>query len=373
MKKILMFLLCVVFAVSLFAVVGCDNDTTTETETEVGFSYDIVKADNNVEYAVLKQYTISDEWATKVANGNYADIMQDIVVNEYKVGDKTYEVREVAASAFANQSVIRSVTFGPNVKTIGSACLAGCPNLEKLTVPFVGNTEDAVNDGKVLGYLFGTASATGMTSTTMNYNATGSKTYYIPDALKEVTVTGNKLSDYAFYGMALEKVNLTGSVEEIGSYAFYGMASLISYELPASVKKIGDHAFAECAHLAVLDLTKATALEEIGDNAFEGCELLGYGKDNALNLPAELKKVGEKAFYNCKELKAIDFSATKVRELNEYAFYGCAKLESVKLAANTKLGLGVFGKCEKLEQANVEGLDTAEGKEQAFDLPQWFH
>ena len=382
MKKFFGILLSAVMCTAvLTAFVGCsDKGSKNETTTKVGAVYEIEKDEDDNEYAVLKQYTISDTDAAKVAKNNYSDIMVDLEINEYTVNEgtdqaKTYPVKEIAASALANQPVIRSVKFGSNVETFGAACLAGCINLKSLTVPFVGKTVNAVNDGKVLGFLFGTASVDGATAVTMNYNATGTKTFYIPNALKEVTVTGTELSDYAFYGLPVEKINAE-NVKTIGRYAFYGMTNLTSYAISAGVTAIGDYAFAKCPNLSVVGFAAATSLKTIGAHAFDGCDILGYGKNNAVTLPASLETLGEKAFYNCTELTAVDLSASKVTTINDYTFYGCKKLASVKLKANTTIKLGVFVGCDVITEAFrngeedevIENIGSATYTGEAFEI-----
>ncbi|MBR1891322.1 MAG: leucine-rich repeat protein [Clostridia bacterium] len=381
MKKLLAILLSVaVCSLLAFSLVGCAKEQSSDNAEKVGFDYEIVEDEENGDYAVLKQYTISEADANKVANRNYADIMVDLTVNEYKVGDTTYPVREISASAFANQLVIRSLVIGPNVETIGSAILSGCSNLEKLTVPFVGSTVDAVNEAKVLGYLFGTASYDGATAKTMSYNATGSSTFYIPDSLKEVTVTGDALSNYAFYGLDFTKVELTGNVETIGNYAFYGMNNLTSYRVPQSVKTIGDYAFASCSNLAEVNFESATALTSIGDHAFEGCSLLGYGKDNVLTLPATVTEIGDYAFASCTTLSSVQLEGTGVTVLNECVFYGCTKLSKVTLNADTEAKLYAFGNCDVLQKlyeqdelgTAITNADTLRGTNKAFNIPEEF-
>ncbi|MBP5177595.1 MAG: leucine-rich repeat domain-containing protein [Clostridia bacterium] len=350
--------------------VGCaDNGSGNNTgDAEVGVIYSIKTDDDGNEYAVADKYALSEADAKKVSNNDYKDILVDLEINEYTDEDgNKYPVKEIAPSAFANQLTIKSVRFGDNVTTIGSACLAGCANLESLTVPFVGNTVDAKNDGKLLGYLFGAASSENSSYITMNYNATGSKSYYIPNALKTVTVTGDVLSDYAFYGMNLSTVNLTGNVQSIGDYAFYGMRYLTTYKIPASVRSIGAYAFSGCNNLTTIDFSEADALTSIGASAFERCELLGYGKDNTVMLPPALSALGAKAFYFCTSLKSVDLSGSAVSALNEYTFYGCEKLVNVRLKAGTNLSLGVFSACDALDRTAIVNIDSATGTDVAFD------
>ena len=371
MKKILGVALSIVLCMALMlAFVGCSNNNSGDSsDAATRVVYSVETDDDGNDYAIVDKYALSEADAKKVSNNDYADIMVDLEINVYtdENGNK-YPVKEIAPSAFANQLTIKSIKFGENVETFGSACLAGCANLESLTVPFVGNKKDAVNDGKLLGYLFGTASSAGSTNVTMSYNATGSKSYYVPNKLKTVTVTGDTLSAYAFNGLNLTTVNLSGNVETIGDHAFSNMPKLTSYTIPASVKTIGNYAFSNCANLAKIDFSQATALSSVGDHAFEGCVLLGYGKASTVTFPASVQYLGAKAFYNCSELTAVDLSVSAVATLNEYAFYGCDKLASVKLKMNTALSLGTFASCKALKTENIVNYDSATGKEIAFDI-----
>ncbi len=369
MKKLLSLFLTLTMLVACLSLVACTQEPggTTDGETQVGLTCEIKEDDDGTKYAVATKYSISDADAKKVANEDYADIMVDLTVDTYEYEGEKYPIKEISASCFSNQLVLRSIKFSSNVEKFGSACLSGCTNLESLEVPFVGATVDSKNAQKVLGYLFGSATIDGCSTITMKYNESGSQAYSIPNSLKEVTVTGDKVSDYAFYGLNLKKVNLTGEVKAIGPYMFAEMQALKSYEVPAGVTAIGKGAFKNCANLAKVDFSKATALTAIGSEAFYGCGLLGYGKNGGLKLPATLETLGEKAFYNCVSLTEVDLSTTKVTLVNNYTFYGCKELLRVTLKADTKLSLGAFVKCEKLLKANYE---TYEGVDVAFDLDE---
>lgn len=102
-------------------------------------------------------------------------------------------------------------------------------------------------------------------------------------------------------------VDLTGgiggyTISEIGSYAFDGLANLTSVKLPASVKKIGNHAFANCGSLASFT---APGLEEIGAYAFVSDYNLYNGQ--AFPISAAVTKVGDYAFKYC-QFTSIDLS-----------------------------------------------------------------
>ncbi len=354
MKKLINFLLILVLAVvSTTCLFACNDDEGNESQAKVGFSYTL-KSDNGRSYLSVKNYGISEADAKKVASGNYSDILQSITIPEKAEYNGTeYDVEEIEPSAFANQLVIKSVVIPASIKTIGSACLSGCTSLESLTVPFAGNKVGAVNDGKVLGYLFGSSEVANATSTTVSYNATGTKTYYVPNSLKKITLNGD-VTDYAFNGLAnVEEIVVTGNTENIGVAAFKGCSSLYKLSLNQKAKVIGDSAFEGCTTLISFDFSAATT---IGASAFSGCTLLAYNPIGAaaIALPASLTSLGEKAFNGCTSIASVDLSAlTADSHVGSFAFMGCTALENVSLSASASYGSNVFNGCDALKETGV--------------------
>ena len=195
MKKLLSLFLTLTMFVVCLGLVACnqEQDGGSDKETKVGLTCEIKEDDDGTKYAVATKYSIPEADAKKVANEDYADIMVDLTVDTYEYKGETYPIKEISASCFSNQLVLRSIKFSSNVEKFGSACLSGCVNLESLEVPFVGASADAKNAQKVLGYLFGSATIDGCSTITMKYNDSdneaGSQAYSIPNSLKEVTVT----------------------------------------------------------------------------------------------------------------------------------------------------------------------------------------
>ena len=84
----------------------------------------------------------------------------------------------------------------------------------------------------------------------------------------------------------LQEVELTGEIAEIPAHLFEGCASLRDFDIPASVKMIGERAFADCTSLE--SLTLPDGLETIGAGAFDGCENIGL----VSRLPDSLTSLG---------------------------------------------------------------------------------
>lgn len=82
------------------------------------------------------------------------------------------------------------------------------------------------------------------------------------------------------------KVEIDGSeyrVTEVAANGFASSSKLIRVKLPASIKKINDMAFSNCAELTRIDLSN---VEEIGSNVFYRCPKL-----SALSIPKSVIKI----------------------------------------------------------------------------------
>ncbi len=382
MKKLLNYLLCLALLVCCLSVVACNGNNGTSSDTELGFTYELVTSDDG-DYLKVTGYNVSDEVTELVSHQNYAaeavqavskiEVPQGNV--EYKVNGTlvgTYPVKEIAESAFSGMLFIKEVVIHENIETIGSACLTGCVNLEKLTVPFVGNKKEGnVNSKKTLAYLFGSSEVTGTTSTSVKYNSSGSFTVYVPDSLKTVVLTGSTVGDYAFYGLSnVEEVVLPSTVTEYGAYAFANMTSLYKFAIGENVTKISESAFSGCTAL-VNPFNDATALTYIGNSAFSGCTLLGTATDGGKYVASEnLTYIGTSAFNGCTALGTVDLSnlSGKTVTIKENAFKGLTALTKVVLpenCTNVTYGNLVFAGCTALKQG---GVTNYVAKQYLFDF-----
>lgn len=387
LSKILIFALALVTAFSFTAC--ADNDGVDETLTGWAIEYKIAKDEDadgkKIEYVSVEGLFVADGTALAVSDTSvdfdYIDLKIGVLNAAGKPvitvpvldddGNKIYDNKvlrteeldlsgydhvEISSDAFANQLIIGSVEVGSAVTKIGSSAFSGCANVTEMTLPFVGGERVGVNAAKVFGYVFGTSEATGCTSVTMNYNATGTGTYYIPSGLSKVTVNGVKDADgnayalprYAFNAVtSLKTVVLNGEVGSIGESAFSGCTGLIEFEVPAGVTEIGKKAFYGCTSLLNVDFANATALKNIYQEAFSGCTALGSSLvgDKIVDFPASLSHVYEKAFSGCTALTSVNFKASAGLTLDAYSFYGCTALKTASLNASAKVGDYAFEKC----------------------------
>ncbi len=264
---------------------------------------------------------------------------------------KNYDEIKIAKDAFSGQKIIKTVELTSKVTEIGLAAFAGCSNLTKMVLPFVGTNAKAYNVNKTLASLFGTAEITGCTSNSITYNEGGTGTYYIPSGLTDVVVNYAEdaaLPEYAFAGVTVIKNVTLNNVTEIGSNAFAGCTSLAKVEFGAAAKleTIYSSAFSGCTALYNFNLAALTGLKTVYQSAFNGCSKLGVGYETIV-LPAATYM--DKAFKDCTSLKSVDFA--NVVAIGDACFYGCTALETVSNLDNNKLASSyemVFAGCTKL-------------------------
>ncbi|MBQ8291547.1 MAG: leucine-rich repeat protein [Clostridia bacterium] len=237
----------------------------------------------------------------------------------------TDEVREIGEYAFEGTGLKEFVVPSARAAdiTIGFGALAGCNEIERLSVPFLGKSLYR-GEGDWLGYIFGAAGY-------------ATQEYYIPASLTSVTIGEGLefLSEYAFNGVtSLQEVYLPQSLRSIGGFyklfdgcdnlekivvaegnGFYASMDGVLYELStprilAVPKKV--------TSVRILD-----GVQEIENSAFQDCTLL-----TMVNMPDSVTTIREEAFYGCTALTQVTFSQG-LTIIGNYAFYGCAALTQV--------------------------------------------
>ncbi|MBQ8719567.1 MAG: leucine-rich repeat protein [Clostridia bacterium] len=202
---------------------------------------------------------------------------------------------DLGAYSFANCEVLRDVVLGSDLKTIGDYSFYLCKTLEDSGI----NLPDTLTRVGVRAFLY-----------TRLYNNADNIVYVDnwvvgiqPEAVMDVVLKdGIKgIADYAFYdGMLLNSFHIADTVESIGKGAFYKQGYLSYINLPANLKLLGDFSFADCYYLQFGDLGKVKipeGTEKIGKYAFQNCTLI-----SSLHIPGTVKSIGDGAFKGCTNL-----------------------------------------------------------------------
>ena len=290
-----------------------------------------------------------------------------------KVGKAVDKVR-IKAEAFKGNKSLTSIIVPDSTVEIDAGAFAGMISLRSLTVPFIGKTDHAdayfgqtatsadksVDSERTIAHFFGTESYDAGYSATISFgsNSSNATTCFMPLTFREINVKAVKedyvLPAYAFNGAnILTKITLNEKVGEIGEYAFVGCANIEEIEIPASVKVIHTGAFKDCSRLNEVTFKENCKLENIGASAFEG---VGVAQ---ITLPASVKTIGESAFKSS-ELVTVDLPNYSELKIGNYAFYNCKELKNVFTDGITKGTIGVYAfyNCEELEPFDISGFTT---------------
>lgn len=179
----------------------------------------------------------------------------------------------------------------------------------------------------------------------------------------EGNVTG--IGELAFYNCYnLTGVNISGSVANIGAYAFHCCESLEKIMIPDSVTNIEEGAFLDCEKLS--EVVIPNTVTHIGGFAFGGTEwmknqlalnqlvvvngILIEGKtvSGNIDIPDNVTKIGDSAFYNCESLTGVNIPDSVII-IEDSAFNGCEGLTDVKFPNSiTSIESNGFLGCSKL-------------------------
>ncbi len=243
-------------------------------------------------------------------------------------------VKTIGQSAFSYNKHLKEVTVPETVNAIGSMVFHGCTSIEKLTLPFIGKSLNATSYDAEFAILYEADTSGAL----------------VPESLKEVIITGGKLSDNAFEGCRyIERITLPANDTEIPYYAFNYCISLkylafadtvdeleqlgeghlviperitfIDYEafrccygfeyihIPASVESMDSNVFIECKSVKEFIVDEANAYfcsDEWGVLFTEDkSKLLFYPAARVwpyYNVPDEVKEIKNYAFYYCENL-----------------------------------------------------------------------
>lgn len=355
-------------------------DNCSKLATVVNYSKDITLTAGSSDNGKVAYYATSvfnfDGNVLKSYSGEAPDVtLPDFGGTEYTIG----------ASAFKDNTFVKSITIPANVTSIDDTdkSFDGCVNLETVVNHSESFTLTAGSDdnGRVAYYA----------TSVFNFN-------------------GSELTQYSCTEAELVLPELEGKTYTIREGIFQNNTTITSVTIPKNVTAIGESAFEGCANLATVEnysnlkftiggtdngavAQYATKIINHVDNyAIEvttagGAVLTAYtGDDTSLTLPAfgggysigadafknntaitsvtipaNVKTIGESAFYGCSGLTTVTFAkGSALTSIGNYAFKDCTSLSAITVPASvTSIGTSAFDGCVNLQTvANYSGSFT---------------
>lgn len=280
---------------------------------------------------------------------------------------------------FGRERTIKTVTVLDGVTSIAMGAFRDFNVLESITLPFIGNKMNPTEtDSKYpLGYIFGRSSYTGGVATKQDffyreYGKNMTDTYYIPETLRSVTVTGGILYDGAFDNCTgLTSITICGSVASIASGSIENCANLetliVESNVPNVKTTIAKGAINSCGSL--VDVTIGNNVTNIGEGILSGCSKL-----ESITLPFVGDKVKTSTYSDQFPLGYIFGTtayeggvATKQEYYGNYSnrttittYYIPSSLKNVTITGGNIL-YGAFNNCSNLTSITIPDNTTAIG------------
>ncbi|MGN5980742.1 leucine-rich repeat protein, partial [Finegoldia magna] len=180
--------------------------------------------------------------------------------------------------------------------------------------------------------------------------------------INNLDVDGNEIKKLGedFHQLDIESVEIPEGYTYIGQDAFEENSNIKSVNLPKTITKISDYAF---AHLSLKTIKLPDNLKFLGDQVFFDNQIEGK-----LILPKNLTNLGERAFKS-NQITDIEFNCEKLETIKEQAFQD-NKIKQVKLPNSVKtIEIGAFNgnlgdenyalKVVLLSKGNVDNKDSS--------------
>lgn len=292
-------------------------------------------------------YTVSGNAATIIA---YTGSDSEVTIPDTLGG---VAVTAVGDRAFSYCRNITRIVMPNTIRTLGVSAFEQCISLKNITL------STALTN--LPEYVFSNCSLTAI-HIPKNVKTIHNQAFFRTAQLAALTVDSSNASFSAvgnvLYNKAkttllhcpqgLTKVTFAGTVKSIGSYAFMYCNKITSLVVPASVTKLAENAFFDCAALASLKISGAKSM---GSPLVQNCASLTtftLGKG-----PTELP---HNMIVNCKNLKTINLPE-KLKTINAYAVINCPALGKISIPKSvTLVNTNAFASCPK---AVIKGKSKA--------------
>ena len=221
-------------------------------------------------------------------------------------------------SPFVKQAKLSDVQIGDKVTILGNYLFRNCTAFNSMVIP---NSVKKIGEGAFS-------------------NCSSLKLIDIPKGIVEI-------EESTFQNCtSLTSIKIPNSVTEIGGSAFEGCISLNSIEIPNSVTQIGESAYAECHSLSIIDFIDGDiSLTIVGNNPlFYNCPIneVYIGRNLSYFYPpfAEQQNLAKVTLGN------------SVNEIGNNAFEGCPNLKELNISSNANIGSDAF-EASVLRNANL--------------------
>lgn len=273
-------------------------------------------------------------------------IIQSSLTGEVVIPDSFYNTPVVSirpsGALFTAPAEVTSIIMPDSITYIKYGSLNGCGALESIVLPFVGYMFDSTSksSSRLFGYIFGDSAYSGGVKIEQEYTDELTASYYIPAALRSVTVLGGNIGYGAFYNCTTITSITIGNVESIQLNAFYGCDNL------SEVHMLDIAAWCEIK----FEYSVSNPLYYAHDLYYDGKQV------TELIIPDGVTSITNCAFYGCNGLISVTIP-DGVTSIGSSAFNGCSGLTSVTIPDSImSIGSSAFSGCSNLTEVHITDL-----------------
>ena len=285
----------------------------------------------------------------------------------------------IGSKAFSGCVKITSLTIPNTVNSIALGAFSGMSGLAFVEIPFVGANRTAEGAEAVFGYIFGTDSYVGGSSTVQYYDVSHSVTYYIPTALKEVVLTGDRIPYGAFCAcLNLQSFTFSKSVKSFAPSSFLidswydALTSIyydgtmsdwanISFAANASPMIIADTLYCEDEAGTITHNGKKYSIPReisIEGGSIDAYQFAGLGQLTSVEIKEGVTAIGENAFYKCNNIRSF-VVPDSVTSIGANMLYGCTSIRELTIGNGVdSLPAALLQDCEAIEKVTLPFVGT---------------
>ena len=355
-------------------------------------SFEIVDVDKrdfaentNRKYDVLEDANrkyVSHERYAKLMRVNNIDITEITIPDRVEIDGQQLRLREVGECAFANCQYLQKVDFPVlssihidkrafygcrslksvnllSIESIGELAFANCDALEEVAITgkiaknaFLGckNLKKVYVDS----YLSSIGAGNLISGQIEEIDAKDALDFsYDRGIFSYYSSFGWNNTSIAICGNAINgEITMIEYIKEIQEEAFANYQDLQKLNLYSPLSKIGEKAFYKCKNLKEVNFLKKEKLYtakslDFGDSSFAYCTAI-----KNIIVPKQTERIGKMAFLCCKNLSELTFEEnSKLKLIDRQAFDRCSSIKSLILPDSLEsIGINAFAECSNLEE-----------------------